>query len=192
MWQAYSWAEQGSCSSLQLKRNKREKSPLCLLDSRLLLKVAASLVCILSNSFFLVSVGGVDSAKEICQNTGKCAWMKVLKYHCRRRQVPLSRAREEHAWQRRNSHWPNHWDWDQGIKLVACVVRGIWHQSLVSLANRGSLFMCACVPACFVLFSNVLGFTSFTIGSFLDSDVRSYDLEGAENNMCLSPTTRSH
>lgn len=56
------------------------------------------------------------------------------------------------------------------VELVACVIRGIRHQIQVSLANFGSLFVCACVGAyvlvskivCFIIISNELGFTSFT------------------------------
>lgn len=61
--------------------------------------------------------------------------MKVLKYHCRRRQVPLSRAREQSMLDREETHiGPNV---GREVKLVACVVRGIWHQAWVSLANHG-------------------------------------------------------
>ena len=70
----------------------------------------------------------------------------------------------------------------------------------MSLAIHGILFKCACVGtyvraleiACFVFFSNVLGFISFMIGSLLSSDIRSYDLDGIGNNMHLSPRTRSY
>lgn len=79
------------------------------------------------------------------------------------------------------------------VKLVACVIRGIQHQIEVSLANYGSLFVvCACVGtyvpgwkiACFVLISNMLGFTSFKFSSLLSREARSYNLEGIEQSMC--------
>ena len=78
--------------------------------------------------------------------------MKVLKYHCRRRQVPLSRAREQSMLDREETHiGPNV---GREVKLVACVVRGIWHQAWVSLANHGRflsvpVWVHMCLSFCF-------------------------------------------
>lgn len=64
-------------------------------------------------------------------------------------------------------------DTGREVRLAACLVREIQHPVQVSLANYGSLFVCACVGAyvpvlkiaCLVCISSILGFTSFTFSS---------------------------
>ena len=52
-----------------------------------LLKGCCSLVFISGNLFLMLSVGGFKSAKGIWQNIEKCSWIKMLKDHCRGRQL---------------------------------------------------------------------------------------------------------
>lgn len=69
-----------------------------------------------------------------------------------------------------------------GREVVACIIRGSLASSLGD-SGYGCLCMCACVGAYVPALKTaplVLGFTSFTVGSLLGSDVRSYDLKVLE------------